>query len=128
MKRLVVLVFGFCSLICFSQEIISTTEGGDWNNSKTWSNGKIPDSNSNVVIKGKVLVKESVQCNNLEISKGGNLELAQSADSLTAKVNENLKIDDGTLVIKDKWKLYTSLLNKTDKSSIYNFGIISVGK
>jgi hypothetical protein len=128
MKRLLlILIIGMYSLACYSQEIISTKNGGDWNNPKTWLNGKIPDINSNVVISGKVIVKNPIECKNLRISKKGNLDFSQTQDSLTAKVSEILKIVHGKIIIGEKWKIFAKEIIKTNPAKIENYGIIEVG-
>jgi hypothetical protein len=124
---LMILIIILYSLSCYSQEIVSTATGGDWNNPETWLNGKIPDVNSDVAINGNVIVKSSVSCKSLKIMKEATLEFGQIEDSSSAKVTEIINIIDGTILIHDKWNIFTNKMIKTDEAIINNFGIIKVG-
>jgi len=126
-KLLMILIIGMYSLACHSQEIVSTGIGGDWNNPKTWLNGKIPVANSDVVISGNVIVKETISCKNLKILRDGILEFAQIKDSSDAKISETINNDDGIIVIQDKWSVFASKIIRTELAIINNYGIITVG-
>jgi hypothetical protein len=128
MKKLfMILVIALFPFACFSQEIESTVTGGDWNNPETWINGKIPDVNSDVVINGNVIVKESNSCKNIKIMKEATLEFGPIKDSSRATISEILDIIDGTIIIQDKWYVFTNKIFKTEEAIINNLGIIKVG-
>lgn len=124
---LMVLIIGLFSIACYSQEIASTAIGGEWNNPKTWQNGKMPDANSDVVINGHVIVKQPISCKNLKIMKDGFIEFAQIKDSSNANITETIDIVDGKFVINDKWDIVVSKIIKTDSAIINNYGSITVG-
>ena len=128
MKTLfLILIFGFYSITCFSQEVVSTELGGDWNNPKTWVSCIMPDANSNVVIKGHVTVKAPIECKNLKLMKDGKLEFTDVKDSIVAKVSETIDLGEGKIIISDKWKLFTNQLINADPKKIENNGTIGIG-
>jgi hypothetical protein len=51
-----------------AQTITSTTSGGLWNSTTTWSGGAVPSAASNVVINGPVRANGDFTCNNLTIN------------------------------------------------------------
>lgn len=124
---LMILIFVIYSLTCYSQEYISTTKGGDWNNSKTWLNGKIPDADSDVFISGNVVINQPIQCKNLNILKDGIIEFKETQDSLSAKISKILTIDDGKIIISEKWNIHVNEIKRLNEGKIENFGTISVG-
>jgi hypothetical protein len=130
MKRLfLLLILGTYFLVsCNSPEIASSAKGGDWNDSKTWLNGKVPSTDSDVIISGNVFVNGAIECNNLKILKEGTLEFSQTQDSLKAKVSGNIVINDGKMIIGEKWNVFTNDINLSDSAKIKNYGILTVGQ
>ena len=129
MKNLLILTLIFITsyITGFSQEYISTKKGGDWYDAKTWKNGNIPDSNSNVVVSGNVVISEPIKCKNLKISKHGIIEFKETQDSLIANISEVLIIDDGKIKIGDKWNIHVNEIKRLNDGKIENLGTISVG-
>ncbi len=122
-----IMIFFMVNLICSAQEIISTTEGGDWNNPKTWVKGIIPEANSDVVICGNVTVTNPIVCNNIKVIKDGKLEFAETMNNLVAKVSGKINLEDCTFIIRENWSIFVKELNRIGDTKIENFGIITIG-
>lgn len=129
MKNVIFLaLFVLFAYTIIAKDFVSTIEGGEWNNSKTWTNGQVPDSDSDVTINGKVIVENTITCKNILIMEKGTLEFAKSNDSLTAKIHENIQINDGTMIVNEKWNVFTKVINKTDRALLYNYSILTIGQ
>jgi hypothetical protein len=130
MKNLLIFVlFIAFSYFSFSDEIISTLAGGNWNESKTWVNGVVPGNNSDVVIKGNVTATEIFVVKNLLIEEKGRLELNSNIKNSVSIVDENTHLK-GKLIVGENCELKTSFFIKDPnaKNEIQNYGIIQVGK
>lgn len=79
MKKLILLILAFVSVSLTYGQITSTTTGGNWNNPSTWVGGKVPNAQTDVLIKGTVVHsgKEDA-CRNLTIDKGAVLTTLSS--------------------------------------------------
>jgi len=67
-----VISFMILTILNISAQIVSTSNGGHWNNPQTWVGGVIPDQNSNVVINGPVEAI-STTVNTLTINASGSV-------------------------------------------------------
>ncbi len=84
------------------QIVTSTITGGDWFNPKTWNEGVIPTSNSDVNITGRVVLKDTAECLNLMIDASSQLIIEKNA-VLKVKhhfVNEGIVVNEGELLIR----------------------------
>jgi len=53
--------------------------------------------------------------------------MGSTSDSLQAKVSEIINVDNGQLIIREKWNLFAKQIVRSDAAKIENYGIINVG-
>ncbi len=110
----------------------STLKGGDWNDPNTWFDGKVPSIDSEIYILGDVTVKSHVVCKNLNILRGGKLNVIPVLDKIKGvmydfEIMGDMKIEkEGKLIINENAYF---LITQTAyvQGDGFNFGTLSIG-
>ena len=86
--------------------IVSTIDGGDWNEAKTWIQGVVPTKDSDVNITGRVSVTGNAECLNLMIDAGSLLEVQKGAvlKIYHHVIQEGTVINNGNITLKEQKK------------------------
>jgi hypothetical protein len=84
----------------YSQTIISTSTGGNWNSTATWVGGTVPSSSADVVIVdgATVNITSNQTCASLQVGEGasGILEY-HNGSGVTLTVNGNISVSSGAV-------------------------------
>jgi hypothetical protein len=129
MKKLLVLlnVLAFCFVFissAISAEISSVQGGGLWSNPNSWVGGKIPNSDDNVIINGKITVDIAFTCNRITIPANTFLVINTKDDAHC--LCKYLMIS-GSLIIEEKSEITVkTTIEKDDSAFIMNKGVINL--
>lgn len=104
--------------------IISTQEGGDWNQALTWIGGVVPTITDNVIIDGnvRVFVSSETECNNLTINEGDTLT---KVDGSARVLNVYGNLINNGVISRTEGELYTYTFTLNAFADVANNGIIS---
>lgn len=84
-KYLLVICLALLALGGYSANIKSTSTGGNWSNTTTWTSGTVPGANDNVEIDGPVTINTNAICKTLKINASKSLSFNNGEYSLTLK-------------------------------------------
>lgn len=80
-----------------SDQIISTSSGGDWDQGSTWTGGVVPTENDNVVIDGTVIVTSGAACKDITVNENDTLINYNLNSAFYLAVNGNL-LNNGVIL------------------------------
>lgn len=95
LRQMITMILSF-SALSYSLTIESSSSGGNWNDTLTWTGYTIPGQNDDVIIKGTVSVTSQTFCNNLTIDEGTILQNGGILGWVVLNINGNIT-NNGTI-------------------------------
>jgi cytoskeletal protein CcmA (bactofilin family) len=119
-RWLVILCFTFFSSfnLVAQTTITSTTSGGSWNATATWTGGVVPTSSNHVVINGTVTLNGDFTCNNLTINSAGSI-MNQWGWSPTFTVNGKFTNNGTVTKLPEGYALYLKILGDIENNGTW---------
>lgn len=131
MKKITIVIVAMLFVNISFGQIISTTNGGNWNESSTWIGGVVPGSNDDVVIDGTVYHNnKSDACKNMTVNADKVLTtLNASVNGWPLKIMGDL-INNGSIKNNDEGNWLQISINKNiiNNGLWTNYGVALIGE